>query len=161
MNIFILDENPRQCAIYHNDRHVVKMILESTQMLHHSYYDTAHSFDGFPRDSPYRVTHKNHPCSRWSVESLDNWSWLLSLALNLCDEFKFRFHKEHACEIILSWMARNPPDIPARGITPFALAIPEHLKSNNAVISYRRYYQEEKKHLAKWTGRDTPSWFSF
>ncbi len=33
MNIFFLDRDPQVCAVYHNDKHVVKMIVESAQML--------------------------------------------------------------------------------------------------------------------------------
>jgi hypothetical protein len=29
MNIFVLDTDPKKCAVYHNDKHVVKMILET------------------------------------------------------------------------------------------------------------------------------------
>jgi len=160
MNIFILDMNPYVCATYHNDKHVVKMILESTQMLHLAYYETNHSFDGYPRANPYKSTHKNHPCSKWSVETLYNWRWLLELADALCLEYTHRYGKTHACEDILNWMRSNPPQITEKsGLTPFALAIPDHLKSNNPVISYRAYYQQEKKHLAKWTNRPIPSWY--
>ena len=45
MNIFILNQDPRQAAIEHNDKHVVKMIVESAQML-----CTAHRrHDGTPK----------------------------------------------------------------------------------------------------------------
>lgn len=33
MNIFLLDKNPEKCAAYHTDRHVVKMIVETAQLL--------------------------------------------------------------------------------------------------------------------------------
>ena len=33
MNIFFLHSNPRRCAKYHSDKHLVKMILELTQLL--------------------------------------------------------------------------------------------------------------------------------
>ena len=33
MNIFILDRDPKVCAQYHCDKHVVKMILETAQMI--------------------------------------------------------------------------------------------------------------------------------
>jgi hypothetical protein len=34
MNIFVLDENPQIAAQMHNDKHVVKMILETFIKLH-------------------------------------------------------------------------------------------------------------------------------
>ena len=33
MNIFILDYNPTNCARMHADKHVVKMVLETAQIL--------------------------------------------------------------------------------------------------------------------------------
>lgn len=170
MNIFVLDESPKQAAVYHNDKHVVKMILESAQMLHAPYYETNTPFDGFPRTKgPYKLTHKNHPCTRWTCKSLDNWSWLLDLALELCDEYTYRytktekqgtlFPKRHACQDMLEWMKDNPPQLDSNGMSPFALAMPDELKSNDAVESYRRYYMTEKRHIASWTKRNTPEWY--
>ena len=37
MNIFLLDKDPKIAAQYHCDKHVVKMILESAQMLCSAY----------------------------------------------------------------------------------------------------------------------------
>ena len=65
MNIFMLHQEPQIAAQYHCDKHVVKMILESAQLL-----CTALNEAGVPM--PYRVTHKNHPCSIWVRESRAN-----------------------------------------------------------------------------------------
>ena len=57
MNIFLLDWNTDVCAQYHCDKHVVKMILESTQMLstvHSKYYSDL---------APYLPVHAKHPCT--------------------------------------------------------------------------------------------------
>ena len=59
MNIFVLDQNIEKCAKYHCDKHVIKMILESAQML-----SSVVRIQGF--DIGYKLTHKNHPCSIWA-----------------------------------------------------------------------------------------------
>ena len=86
MNIFILDRNLKKCAQYHCDRHVVKMILESAQLL-----STVLRINDI--DEGYRPTHQNHPCTLWAGKSLTNWIWLRKLAENLNSEYKFRFNK--------------------------------------------------------------------
>lgn len=72
MNVFALDLSPKTAARYHCDAHVVKMILETTQML-----STAHWMRG--TRGPYRPTHANHPCSVWVRESTANYKWLHEL----------------------------------------------------------------------------------
>ena len=74
MNIFILDLDPQSCAEAHCDKHVVKMILETAQLLSSALWITG-------VEAPYRLTHKNHPCAIWTRESLDNYMWLCQLGL--------------------------------------------------------------------------------
>ena len=75
MNIFILDEDPIQAARMQCDKHVVKMPLESAQML-----SAAHrtiDYDTLPTDSKiYQVSHQHHPCTKWVMKSLANYMWL-------------------------------------------------------------------------------------
>ena len=78
MNIFYLDEDPRLCAQYHCDRHVIKMILESAQLL-----CTAVNILAGEQVTPYKSTHVNHPCSIWVRESFDNWNYVWNLAKHL------------------------------------------------------------------------------
>ena len=59
MNIFILDKDPKTAAEYHCDKHVLKMILETAQMLCTAHWETG-------GQAPYRATHKNHPCTKWT-----------------------------------------------------------------------------------------------
>lgn len=87
MNIFILDNDVSKCAMYHCDKHVVKMILESAQML-----STVIRESGI--DCGYKITHLNHPCTIWTRESLSNWKWLRNLVEALNQEYKFRFEKK-------------------------------------------------------------------
>ena len=75
MNIFYLDHDPRIAAKYHCDKHVVKMILESAQML-----ATAHRVvDKNDDDILYREAYKNHPSTKWVRSNLYHYTWLWSL----------------------------------------------------------------------------------
>lgn len=153
MNIFVLDSDVRKCARYHADRHVVKMILESTQML-----CTVLHRHGV--EAPYKPTHRNHPCTIWAGESLANWKWLRGLALALNDEYMYRFggSEDHRSAAVVRGLTKPP--IENVGLTEFAQAMPEEYKvKGDAVAAYRRFYIEEKSHLARWTRRRTPKWY--
>jgi|TARA_R110002110_G_scaffold404819_1_gene623530 hypothetical protein len=151
MNIFILDTDIKKCAENHCDKHVIKMILESAQML-----STVSRLHG--GHVGYKSTHKNHPCTLWAGKSLTNWFWLQKLTTYLNDEYKFRYNKEinhKSYEVARSLVV---PDIPNIGLTPFAQAMPEQYKNKNAVTAYRQYYLNEKTNLLKWTKRNQPNW---
>jgi hypothetical protein len=154
MNIFVLHKDPIFCARMHCDKHVVKMILESAQML-----STIANQNGL--QGPYKSTHKNHPCTLWAGKTLDNYLWLYHLMESLNKEFKHRYSgKDHA-----SWLKIYESDIvyeidlPLIGLTEFAQAMPEKYKDPDPVKAYRAYYIGEKKNFAKWTKREIPDWF--
>ena len=152
MNIFVLDLNPVKAAQYHNDRHCVKMILETTQLL-----STALPYFEKERSGPYKATHLNHPCSVWTRTCKGNYQWLWSLGIALCKEYTHRYGKTHKCESYLEDLRLAKP-IPKR-MTPFAQAMPEHYRNTNVIKAYRAYYRGEKWHLAKWTNRAIPRWW--
>lgn len=155
MNIFVLDTDPKKCAVYHNDKHVVKMILETAQLLCGSHHVTESQYD-----IPYKLSHKNHPCSIWVRECIENYIWLCDLGLELCEEYTYRYGKRHKSQDIIEWCLINTPNIPTNGdITPFALAMPDECKVGTAIDSYRVYYMVEKRNLASWKNRQTPEWY--
>lgn len=154
MNIFILDEDIEQCARYHCDQHVGKMILESAQIL-----CTALNLKGF--QTPYRSTHSKHPCVRWAGESYDNFLWLLDLAETLNQEFCWRYERkqDHASVAVLREIKQHR--FPSSGLTPFVQAMPERFKvPHDPVAAYRAFYCGEKARFATWTRRSSPEWFS-
>jgi hypothetical protein len=151
MNIFALDLNPKQCARYHCDIHVRKMLLETIQLLCNTYYYT----DFIPYNSylPYNL---NHPCSIWARKSLSNWSWLYELALELYEEFKYRRSKKHASgERLLTLPIPNIKDI---GITERPQCMPTIYKDDDIITAYRNYYIYDKTRLLKYSVRDIPFW---
>ena len=160
MNIFLLHHDPRIAAEYHCDKHVIKMILESAQMLYCAHWVLNPEFN---KEGAYKKAHMNHPCSIWVRESLDNYKWLCELALELCKEYKFRYgdHKTHKTQAHVEWLMENPPaTIPQIGMmTKFRLAMPDEYKQEDAIQAYRTFYKESKmkqRNIVKYTKRTWP-----
>lgn len=149
MNIFVLDLNPALAAEYHCDRHVPKMILESAQML-----STA-------LQTGYKPTHKTHPCTLWVKESRQNAMWLISLATALNEEWRYRWQWKHNHKSydLIQELAKDLSILPDEPMTPFAQAMPDRYKSNDAVQSYRQYYIYEKADIATWKYTQKPHWW--
>lgn len=152
MNIFFLDWDVKKSAQYHNDKHVVKMILETAQLLCGSHWSTG-------GEAPYKLSHKNHPCSIWVRTSLSNYLYLCELGLELCYEYTFRYGKRHKTESIIEWCVENKPQIGDIGFTTPPMAMPNEYKVVDVVESYRNYYIGAKKDFSKWTNRSAPKWF--
>lgn len=161
MNIFAVDPNPCNCAIYHTDRHIIKMPLETAQMLSFAYYHP----ELWKHEIPdilmkFSRSHDNHPCSLWIRESLENFIWTCELGIQLVKEYRFRYNsvKHQRCLDIFEWCLQNLPNLPIKGITPFALAMPDDFKVKSDIESYRNYYRYGKTELHKWTKREKPIW---
>lgn len=156
MNIFVLDTDVAKAAQYHVDKHCIKMILESTQLLNNALIKHAPTYVPV-----YRETHKNHPASVWTSESRSNFDWLSNLALALCEEYTYRYGKTHKCQQIIEAFRSTSyrESIPAIGLTPFAKCMPDHYKVEDAVESYRNYYRGDKAYIAKWSKRNQPEWW--
>ena len=142
MNIFVLDINPQKCAKLHKNKHIVKMPLETAQLLCGVQHMVGND------DVPYRLTHKNHPCSIWARECIENYNWLCKLGLELCYEYTNRYHKIHKCQAVIQWCIDNEPSLPHNGfMTDFPLAMPDDCKIGSAVDSYIEYYKVHKSHI--------------
>ena len=152
MNIFILDLDVKKCSQYHNDKHCIKQLLETAQLLCGVHWVLG-------GEAPYKLSHKNHPCSIWARESLSNYLYLCELGLALCDEYTFRYGKRHKSQDVIEWCLDNKPNLIDIGFTKPALAMPDKYKTNNVVESYRNYYIGEKYSMATWKNRDVPEWF--
>ena len=181
MNIFVLDNNPVTAAQSQCDKHVVKMIVESAQML-----STAHRIlDGYVEKRPsksgkrmvecfihpdqcmeeslYKAVHRNHPCTLWTMESKENYSWHYKHFCALIDEYTYRYNKNHGTEKLRRVLEKFPENIPEIGRTPFRLAMannPECMALSDPVKAYRAFY-ETKQHRFRmvWTKRNVPKWF--
>ena len=179
MNIFVLDNNPVQAAIQQCDKHVVKMIVESAQML-----STAHRIlDGIPHEEKtsngrkivryrlslfddvyYQSVHPKHPSTLWTMESSSNYEWHWEHFVALCEEYTHRYGKVHSTDKKLRTILKVPPtNIPIGPLTPFRLAMgsnPECVDPENPVQSYRNFYMTKQKRFKMvWSSRPVPEWF--
>jgi hypothetical protein len=148
VNIFVLDDDPYLAAQYHSDAHANKMILESAQML------------STVLGGPYKPTHANHPCTRWVGTSRSNAAWVCRLAEGLNRESQQRYSKftDHkSWSVIRDSIIPLLDTLPDYGLTPFALAMPEEYKSDDAVMSYRAYYHSKPR--MRWRHGFTPYWW--
>lgn len=154
MNIFHLHNDPVVSAQMMCDKHVVKMILESAQIL-----STVLNKCG--EKTTYKPTHHNHPSVLWAGTSQENFAWLREHGLALCQEYTNRYKKQHASEKYFLTELFVSDKLPDCGLTTFAQAMPEQYKDVNPVRGYRKYYLGEKSYFAKWTNRDVPGWFLY
>jgi len=152
MNIFVLDYNHKKCAEYHCDKHVVKMPLETTQMLSTVFYR-------YNEEGPYKIVHQKHPCTLWAGQTLENYRWLWRLGIALCKEYTYRYERIHACERVLYLIKSPPTGLIARGFTKFAQAMPEEYKNSDPILAYQDYYYYDKqlaRDICTWKKRKIP-----
>jgi hypothetical protein len=159
MNIFFLDEDPTLSAQYHVDKHVVKMILETAQLLCGVHHVTAHDTAHDTAHVPYKLSHKNHPCAIWARTSLSNYLYLCELGLELCKEYTYRYGKRHKSQEVIEWCLIYKPNVPDVEFTEPAMAMPDEYKVGDVVQSYRNYYMGAKSGFAAWKNRQKPFWF--
>ena len=185
MNIFYLSTNTDECARYHCDKHVVKMILETAQML-----STAHRvLDGdelADEKKLYKKVHANHPSTKWVRESYANYLWAYDLLYSLCKEYTFRYNKYHKVQrsglLTMLMIAPNafgidhynsPVFLDSHTAPPMCMPdqykpskelldrkASEYVAKHSTVQAYKRYYLGEKLSFAKWTRREAPYWYS-
>jgi len=181
MNVFYLDKDPVVCAEMHNDKHVVKMLVEYAQLMStaHRIIDGEH-WEGrttngrriarfFHPDSAmqhtlYKATHMNHPSAVWLRESAQNYTWLYDMWTALHHEFEHRYGKSHLSFTKLEYYLISPPEglTGASGFTdppPAMGQFPDCIVPGDSINSYRNYYKVAKKSFAVWTKRDTPYWW--
>ena len=169
MNIFYLHKDPREAARLQYNKHVVKMILESAQML-----STAHRvLDGdkyADKNGLYKKAHVNHPSSIWVRCSYQQYKWLYDHMVALMEEYTYRYGKHHATERLKVPLSEYPKAIPVSGLVLGAFhctagfddppqCMPKACKGEDTVLAYQNYYIIEKSGFARWTKRETPAWF--
>lgn len=147
MNVFFLDRDPATAARLHSDQHVVKMVLETAQIL-------CAVLHRYGIASPYRPTHARHPSVLWTGDSLAHWHWVRRLGLELGLEYTFRRDRVHASAEVIAGLPESPP-IPDRGWVDPPLAMPDSYRGDDAVAAYRSYYRAEK---AVFPGKGPATW---
>lgn len=143
MNIFYLHEDPIKAAKYQYDKHVVKMVLESAQML-----CTAHRYYG--DDSvPYKIAHLNHPSTIWTRENSLHYDWLYEHMIALGDEYNRRYGRTHLTISKCKEPLKNAPqDIPHEPWEQPPQCMPDEYKDNCSIKAYWNYYKGDKYRVA-------------
>jgi len=158
MNIFYTHHLPSECARDHCDKHLVKMVLETAQLL-----STAHHvIDGVDaRPNIYAKTHTNHPSALWVRQSMEHYGWTRDLLQALGEEYTHRYGKNHkTIREVLPALILPPKGMPMDGgWTPPPQCMPDEYKTQATEVAYQRYIRNVKGHFCKWTKRVPPSWF--
>jgi len=159
MNIFVLHRDPVVAAQMQCDSHVVKMVLESAQML-----CTAVNVLG--GETPYKTAHVNHPCSVWARQSFGNFIWLYDHGMALAKEYTHRYGKVHKSQDVIQhclkqWAQNDAVQLNDPRTTPHPLCMPDEYKTDNVVDSYRAFYIGDKSRFALWNkARPAPQWWA-
>ena len=154
MNIFVTDPCPIQSARNLPDKHIVKMPLETCQMLAIIYSDWYYGVgklykkDGTPYATK-RGAFRNHPCTQWAARSPYNLAWLIRHGYALCTEYALRYDKDHTCLDVISQAERiyhqcfdEPLSVASSKVTDFTRAMPEYIKFDttiDTIEAYKRY----------------------
>ena len=159
MNIFFLDKTPEQSAHYLCDKHVVKMALETAQML-----CTAYQQKYGIKEDLYKPAYSNHPMTKWVGNTGGNFFFTMRLFDCITDEYATRYlkwHKSRKTILLLHRKYKEWRDWKTPFTTP-PQCMPDKykLRSDLYVEAYRRYYRGEKNYFAKWDKvRNTPDWW--
>lgn len=161
MNIFFLHYDPVAAATLHVDKHVVKMVLETAQLLStaHHVLDGPEIISSLP--NLYQPTHVNHPCAVWVRSGDLPYQWTAALLRELCREYTHRYgkiHKVQASGLLDTLLAHVPRNIPQDTWTDPPQAMPVEYQRESTVDAYRAYYVNAKAHLHAWRNRPVPVW---
>ena len=174
MNIFYLDTDPVKSAELHCDKHVVKMIIEYAQLM-----STAHRVldgdlyedrtannrrikrwrlnDSNMENVLYKASHINHPSNIWIRSSDSHYQFVYDMFVALCNEYTHRYGKTHLTEEKLKDILQHlPNNIASADFVDPPQAMPDDVKTHDAIDAYKNYYRVYKKDFAKWTARETP-----
>jgi hypothetical protein len=178
MNIFFVHKDPFIAAQSLVDRHVVKMILETAQLLStaHRLHDGTEYIgqsksgrkakrwklaDEKMDEVIYQATHINHPSAVWCRQSNNNYNWLYWHFVGLIDEYHHRYGKVHKCNAMKTYLVNPPKNIPVGYLTQVTPAMDaKYIVSKDSVENYRNYYKFGKLHLHKYTKRQMPNWLT-
>jgi hypothetical protein len=154
MNLFYLDRDPVNAARLQCDRHVVKMILETAQML-----STAHlELDG--KQVAYKATHKNHPSTVWVRSNAAAYLWAYRHMLALGREYTKRYGKEHKTITEHAHALRRLPDALTycnRLIVDPPQCMYDECKRDDTVLAYLTYYNAKAD---EWAAKGRPmTWY--
>ena len=173
MNIFYLDTDPVKSAELHCDKHVVKMIIEYAQLMStaHRVLDGEEYVDRTANNRRikrwrlnnsnmenvlYKASHINHPSNIWIRSSDSHYQFVYDMFVALCNEYTHRYGRTHLTEEKLKDILQHlPNNIASADFVDPPQAMPDDVKTHDAIDAYQNYYRVYKKDFAKWTARET------
>ncbi len=165
MNIFVTDISPVKSAEALDDKRLIKMVLESAQLLSTSIFVHSHIVHA----QIYKPTHLKHPCTLWACKTSANWQWLFDHLVALCIEYTRRYNRAHKTSGILSHLTELKFHIEEGPMTDFVnCTSSESMKVDfrnisNVQEAYRLYLASKwnyDKLPPKWTNRQAPNWYN-
>lgn len=168
MNIFVLDNNPKVAAAMMCDKHVVKMIIETCQILSMvmdtNYKPQFGSTPSIQLGCPqYPKAHLKHPSTLWTMKSRGNYRWLVKHLRALCSEYRKRYNKVHKLEgLTMVYEGQEQHlEFESNKLQKFCIAITnKDLHHKDPITAYRNYYNMEKSRFAKWKLGNIPAWYT-
>jgi len=151
MNIFVPFADPVESAKFLDDSRVIKMTLETAQILSTALQD---------RDSDgllYKPTHRNHPVVIWTVERAEHLAYTISVFDALANEYAFRFGKIHKSYAMLRSYIGKIAGIGVQDRPDFFCNCTEFKDIDDVHEAYRLTLQAKwsaDKRRPKWTNRD-------
>lgn len=172
MNIFYVDDDPYLAAIALGDSHIVKMPSEATQMLVESLRQNDCPDHLLPIAKstlePHKGGYPNHPATKWTMMTRNNFNWVLEWGIHMCVEYTSRYGKEHYCEAGLRdmksksvnrYIKRGKLRMPPRCFKDHDDLVKTHI-TPDGIEANREYYRRDKKGRVHWLkNREPPSWW--
>ena len=158
MNIFFVYLNAKLAARSLCDKHIIKLALETAQLLSTAMYIICESDENI-----YKMTHKNHPCAIWVRNSQENLKWTIEHGLELCYEYTRRYNKIHKSQAVIEYIQKHfdITKIKKKEFTLPAICMDDQYKiSQDPIECYREYYIKNKSRFAKWKNVSPPDWYT-
>lgn len=157
MNIFYLSKDPVEIAKQLCDKHIVKMPLESAQMLSTVWWGkTKYADTKLILKQLYKPVHIGHPSTLWTMQTEGNYRWHYNLFVAMLEEYTRRYNKVHASSKLLELLKESPID--GGEFYPPPQCMPVQYKTDDTILAYRNYYINEKARFARYTNGTAPEW---
>ena len=158
MNVFFSDTDPVKAAQALDDKRVIKMALETAQILSTVLREYWHEADSFL----YKSTHKSHPCVIWASRSWGNFLWLYRHGKALCTEYNYRFGGHHKSEQVIDHALDLGTKVPIDSLT---MTMPANCSQVSCFTKLTENYKtclmnkwDKDKLTPRWTNRGRPAW---
>jgi len=98
----VTDQYPVLSAVALTDKHVIKMSLKTCQMVSVIFSKWYYEWWIIPKKNglPYSTekgAFRNRLCTQWTAKFHVNLTWLVGHGCALCNEYRHRYEKDHAC----------------------------------------------------------------